>query len=55
LPEHELQEIDFLPGRAAFGKRYCFSIVGEAAEGLGLSLLSPGGAISEKESEIAVE
>ena len=55
LPEHELQEIDFLSGRTTFGKRYCFSIVGEAAQGVGLSLLSPGGAISEKGSEIAVE
>ena len=55
LPEHELQEIDFLPGRTAFGKRYCFSIVSEAAQGVGLSLLSTGGAISEKRSKIAVE
>ena len=55
LPEHELQEIDFLPGCTAFGKRYCFSIVSEATQGVGLSLLSPGGAISEKGSKIAVE
>lgn len=54
-PEDELQEIYFLLGRSAFGEWYCFSVVGEAVQGLGLSLLSPRGAVGEKRSEIAVE
>ena len=46
LPEQK--EIYFLPGSSAFGERYCFSIVREAVQGLGLSFLSPCGAIGEK-------
>ena len=46
---HNGKHPDFLSGRTV----YCFSIVGEAAQGLGLSLPSPCGAISEKGSEIA--
>ena len=38
LSEHKLQEIYFLPGILVIGERYCFSIVGEAAQRLGLSL-----------------
>ena len=55
LPKHNFQEIDFLPGHTVFGERYFFSIIDEAAQGLGLSLLSAFGAIGEKGSKIAVE
>lgn len=48
LPEHEFQEIDFLPGHSALGEWYYFSDVGEAAQGLGLSHLFPCDTVSEE-------
>ena len=32
LPEHEFQEIDFLPGHSALEEWYCFSDVDETAQ-----------------------
>ena len=57
MPKQKLQEIYFLLGSSAFGERYSFSIVGEAVQGLGLSLISLCGATGEKIlwSEIADE
>ena len=48
LPEHEFQEIDFLPGHSALGEWYCFSDVDETAQGLGLSHLFPCDTVGEE-------